>query len=104
MGKEGRVPFGKDFFGQPKYIENTLDETTLRDIAKIGQGEFFRVSDNQALEQVFALIDEYEKAEIKENRYKDTSDFYQNYLKWAVVLFLIWLLLQSTFMSNVLQD
>ena len=22
VGKEGRVPFGKDFFGQPKYIEN----------------------------------------------------------------------------------
>ena len=104
VGKEGRVPFGKDFFGQPKYIENTLDETTLREIARIGQGEFFRVSDNQALEQVFALIDEYEKAEIKENRYKDTSDFYQNYLKWAVVLFLLWLLLKSTFVSNVLQD
>lgn len=104
VGKEGRVPFGKDFFGQPKYIENTLDETTLREIARIGQGEFFRVSDNQALAQVFALIDEYEKAEIKENRYKDTSDFYQNYLKWAVVLFLLWLLLKSTFVSNVLQD
>lgn len=104
VGKEGRVPFGKDFFGQPKYIENTLDETTLREIAKIGEGEFFRVSDNAALEQVFALIDEYEKAEIKENRYKDTSDFYQVYLKWAVVLILLWLLLKSSFVSNVLQD
>jgi Ca-activated chloride channel family protein len=104
VGKEGRVPFGKDFFGQPNYIENTLDETTLRKIAEIGQGQFFRVSDNQALVQVFALIDEYEKAEIKETRYKDTTDFYFVYLKWAVVLFLLWLLLKSTFISNVLQD
>ena len=104
VGKEGRVPFGKDFFGQPNYIENTLDETTLRKIAEIGQGQFFRVSDNQALVQVFALIDEYEKAEIKETRYKDTTDFYFVYLKWAVALFLFWLLLKSTYISNVLQD
>ena len=104
VGKEGRVPFGKDFFGQPKYIENTLDETTLRQIAEIGDGQFYRVSDNAALEQVFKMIDEYEKAEIKENRYKDTSDFYQIYLKWAIIFFLAWLLLKSTFVSNVLQD
>lgn len=104
VGKEGRVPFGKDFFGQPKYIENSLDETTLRKIAEIGNGQFYRVSNNKALEEVFALIDEYEKAEIKENRYKDTNDFYQVYLKWAILFFLIWFLLKSTFISNVLQD
>lgn len=104
VGKEGRVPFGKDFFGQPNYIENTLDETTLRRIADIGHGKFYRVSDNQALEQVFSLIDQYEKAEINETRYKDTTDFYYVYLKWALVLFIIWMLSKSTFISNVLQD
>jgi Ca-activated chloride channel family protein len=104
VGKEGRVPFGKDFFGQPNYIENTLDETTLRKIAEIGSGQFYRVSDNSALEQVFQLIDEYEKAEIKETRYKDTTDFYSVYLRWAIVLLITWLLLKSTFVSNILQD
>jgi Ca-activated chloride channel homolog len=104
VGKEGRVPFGKDFFGQPKYIENSLDETTLRKIAEIGNGQFYRVSNNKALEEVFSLIDTYEKAEIKENRYKDTNDFYQIYLKWAIAFFLLWFLLKSTFVSNVLQD
>ncbi|WP_109829809.1 vWA domain-containing protein [Reichenbachiella versicolor] len=104
IGKEGKVPFGKDFFGRPRYVENSLNETTLREIAKIGHGEFFRVSDNQALEQVFSLIDKYEKAEIKENRFKDTTDFYPIYLKWAIVFFLLWMLLKSTFVSNILQD
>ena len=104
VGKEGRVPFGKDFFGRPRYVENTLDESTLREIANIGEGEFYRVSDNQALEQVFALIDQYEKAEIKETRYKDTIDYYQVYLKWAIVIFLFWLSFKSTFVMNLLQD
>ena len=104
IGKEGKVPLGTDFFGRPRMVENTMDETTLREIARIGEGEFFRVSDNQALAQVFELIDEYEKAEIKETRYKDTTDFYRPYVYWAVVLLLLWLLLKSTFISNILQD
>ncbi|HNP19920.1 MAG TPA: VWA domain-containing protein [Fulvivirga sp.] len=104
IGKEGKVPFGKDFFGRPRMVENTMDETTLREIAKIGGGKFFRASNNEALSEVFQLIDKYEKAEIKETRYKDTTDFYRNYLMWALVLFLIWMLLKSTFISNVLQD
>lgn len=104
IGKEGKVPFGKDFFGRPRMIENTLDETTLREIAKIGSGQFFRASDNQALENVFNQIDQYEKAEIQENRYKDTTDFYRNYLMWALTLLLFWVFLKSTFISNVLQD
>ncbi len=104
VGREGRVPFGKDFFGRPRYVENTLDETTLREIANIGEGEFFRVSDNEALQQVFSLIDQYEKAEIKETRYKDTIDFYQIYLNWAITIFLVWLGIKSTYLVNILQD
>jgi Ca-activated chloride channel homolog len=53
---------------------------------------------------VFAKIDQYEKAEIKETRFKDTSDYYFIYLQWAVSFFLLWLLLKSTFITNVLQD
>lgn len=104
VGREGLVPYGKDFFGRPNMIENTVDETTMRKIAKIGGGEFFRAADNQALASVFDRIDELEKAEIKETRYKDTSDYYFVYLQWAAGLFLLWLLLKSTFVSNVLQD
>ncbi|MEP2667681.1 MAG: VWA domain-containing protein [Cyclobacteriaceae bacterium] len=104
VGKEGLVPFGKDYFGRPHMVENTVDETTMRDIAKISNGEFFRVTDNQALKNVFEKIDQYEKAEIKETRFKDTADFYFVYLRWAMLLLLIWLLLKSSFLSNVLQD
>jgi Ca-activated chloride channel family protein len=104
IGKEGLVPYGKDFFGRPNMIENTVDETTMRKMAEIGGGEFFRATDNQALASVFATIDKFEKAEIKETRFKDTSDYYTIYLQWAICFFLFWLLLKSTFVTNVLQD
>ena len=104
VGKEGLVPYGKDFFGRPQMVENTVDESTMRKIAELGSGEFFRVTDNEALKSVFKRIDQYEKAEIKESRFKDTSDFYFIYVKWAMVFFLLWLLLKSSFLSNILQD
>ncbi|MFY0601541.1 MAG: VWA domain-containing protein [Cyclobacteriaceae bacterium] len=104
IGKEGRVPFGRDHFGRVRYVENNLDESTLREIAKIGKGNFYRVTDKTALEQVFAQIDTLEKAEIKESRYKDTTDFYLIYLKWALVFFLGWLFLKSTFLTSAITD
>lgn len=104
IGKDGLVPFGKDFFGRPRMVENTVDEAALRRIAEIGKGEFYRVADERALQQVFDRIDEYEKAEIKETRFKDTSDYYTIYLNWAISLLLLWLMLKASFMSNVLQD
>jgi Ca-activated chloride channel family protein len=104
VGKEGLVPFGKDFFGRPQMVENEIDESSMRKIAEIGQGEFFRAEDDEALKTVFGKIDQYEKAEIKETRYKDTSDYYFIYLRWAIVLFVLWLFMKSTFISNVLQD
>lgn len=104
IGREGKVPFGTDFFGRPRLIDNTFDETTLREIADIGNGKFYRVSDEEALVQVFDEIDNLEKAEIKETRYKDTTDFYYVYVKWAAVFLLLWLLTKSTFVTNVLTD
>jgi Ca-activated chloride channel family protein len=104
IGKEGRVPYGTDFFGRTRYVENTFDETTLKEIAKIGEGKYYRVSDKQALVQVFQEIDQLEKAEIKETRYKDTTDFYTIYVRWAVVFLLLWLVTKSTFITNVLTD
>ncbi len=104
VGKEGYVPFGKDFFGNPQMIENTVDDTTLKRMAQIGKGEFFRATDQRALQSVFDKIDQYEKAEIKEIRYRETTDYYYVYLNWAICFFLAWLLLKSTFLTNVLQD
>lgn len=104
IGRDGKVPFGTDFFGRPRMVENQFDESTLREIAKIGNGKFYRVSDTEALVQVFNEIDQLEKAEIKETRYKDTTDFYYVYLRWATLFLLLWLVTKSTFITNIITD
>lgn len=103
IGKDGPVPYTDDT-GQNSNIQTRLDETNLRDIAKTANGNFYRASDKNALEKVFANIDQLEKAEIQESRFRDTKDYYQVYLKWAILCFLIWLFLKNTFLSNALED
>lgn len=104
IGREGEVPMGKDFFGRTRMVPNNMDESTLREIAKIGEGQYYRASDNAALEQVFDRIDSYEKAEIKETRFKNTFDYYIVYLKWALVIFTCWMILKLTPIANILED
>jgi Ca-activated chloride channel homolog len=104
IGKEGKVPYGKDYWGNPRYVDNSVDETTLREIASIGKGNFYRALDKATLQRVFDEIDLLEKVEIKETRFKDTTDYYTVYLRWAIVFLLAWLLLRSTFVSNALVD
>lgn len=104
VGKEGMVPLGKNMFGQPNMVENTVDESTMRRIAVIGGGEFFRVTDDRALKNTFAKIDQYEREEIKETRFKNSTDYYYVYLRWALCFWLLWLLLKSTYLSNALED
>ncbi len=104
VGKEGEVPYGKNFFGATQYVTSTLDETTLRKLAELGRGQFFRASNNEALASIFSEIDQLEKADIKENRYKDTKDFYQIYLYWALLCFTLWLISKNTFLANSLED
>ena len=104
IGKNGKVPFGKDYFGRPRYVENSLDEKNLRDIAKTTEGKFYRASNNKSLENIFSEIDEFEKSEIKENRYKNTVDYYQYYLLWGIIFILLFILTKSTYLNNILKD
>ena len=104
IGKNGKVPFGKDYFGRPRYVENSLDEKNLRDIAKITEGKFYRASNNKSLENIFTEIDKFEKSEIKENRYKNTVDYYQYYLLWGIIFILLFILTKSTYLNNILKD
>ncbi|RIJ41785.1 vWA domain-containing protein [Pontibacter oryzae] len=103
IGKDGQVPY-LDENGNTMYIETQMDESSLRQIASIGTGRFYRADSRDALQLVFRNINQLEKTEVKELRFRDTQDYYQVYLKWALLLLLLWMLLKNTFISNVLED
>ena len=104
IGEDGTVPYGTDPFGNTTYVETRLDESTLREIAELGGGKFYRAENQNALREIFSTINKYEKVAIKENRYHNTQEFYPVYLRFAILFFLAWLLTKSTFLTNALED
>ncbi|MCX2741842.1 vWA domain-containing protein [Pontibacter anaerobius] len=104
IGKDGKIPYNVDGSGQVLYVETEMDESNLRQIAQIADGKFFRADSKNALQQVFQNINRLEKTEVTEKRFRDTQDYYQVYLKWALLLLLVWMLLKNTFIANVLED
>jgi Ca-activated chloride channel homolog len=90
--------------GRGTNTAEAVDERTLREIAKVSDGQFFRATDANSLQAIFKQIDKIEKVEIKNNQYKEVQDFYHQYLRWAIVFLLISLFLKSTFMGNILED
>ena len=104
LGKDGFVPYGQDSLGRTRYVQTRLDETTMRQLAAAADGQFFRATDTGGLRQVFNQINRLEKSEIKQLRYRNTKDFYRPYLWLGIGLWLLWLLLRSTFLSNSLED
>ena len=104
IGKDGQVAYDVDESGKPLYVETKMDESSLREIAKISTGNFFRADSKNALQKVFKQIDKLEKTEVSEKRFRDTKDYYQVYLKWALLCLVCWMLLKNTFMTNLLED
>ena len=81
-----------------------VDENELQNIAGLGNGKYFRATDNKALGEVFTQIDQIEKVKSRDIVSRDISDFYRVYLYWAVLFLLIAIGTKSTFMANILED
>lgn len=95
-----------DFFGRKRtqWQKSDFNEKDLQQIAATGNGQYFRASDNKSLEKIFEQINELETSEIKEERYKETTDYYHIYLSYGIIFLLLWLLTKSTFLTNAILD
>lgn len=51
----------------PQHLQQEFDEETLKEIAAIADGEYFRAQDTSGLERIFGLIDKLEKTETKKH-------------------------------------
>jgi len=92
VGKGGKVPFPFDDPLQGRSyrtIEVKIDEKTLRRIADITDGVYFRARDEKALREVYAKIDALEKTEVKMKQYLNYEELYHLFLYPFLILFFI---------------
>lgn len=104
MGKEGgaRIPYADTTFGK-RYREvlTYLDEDTLKQIAQTTGGRYFRATDTQSLEQIYAEIDRFEKTKFETINTIVRKELVGYFLIPAVLLLGIEILLSNTVLRKI---
>lgn len=104
VGKNGEAPFPQqNMFGRIEYVNMpvVIDEETLKNIASITGGKYFRATNNNVLADVFEEIDKLEKTQMDVKHFSHAED---NYMMWAVFalgLFLLEIILRNTVLRTI---
>ncbi len=101
---KGRNPWTGEEVSKMQYAENSFNETQLKDIAKIGNGKYFRATNSTNLNGIFDEINNLEKSQIKSRTYQNFSDFFHIYIFWGLLFLFIWMLLKASFITNAIHD
>ncbi|MBF0544932.1 MAG: VWA domain-containing protein [Candidatus Riflebacteria bacterium] len=97
------TPYGRQYAQNPDgsvYIPK-IDEQLLKDIAFLTKGQFFRATDNSALEKIYATIAKLEKGKIEVSKSVQYSERFYWFLAPALALLLIEIFFRARTFSRV---
>jgi Ca-activated chloride channel homolog len=104
VGRGGLVPFPVQdpLFGK-RYIQANveIDETTMKRIADITGGLFFRARDPQSLSEIYEKINKLETTEVKVKEYRSYDELFYWFLIPALLLLFIEVTLRQTVLLKV---
>lgn len=104
VGSNGsaRMPM-QDQFGRTVYqnVEVKIDEKTLKEIADITDGKYFRATNKKSLEAIYKEIDKLEKSKIEVTEYKKKSEKFVPFALLAACLLLIEFLLRNIIFKGI---
>lgn len=95
VGKRGEVQF-HDEYGRPFRAKVDIDEDLLTRMAQqTDGGQYYRATNNNALDEIFSQIDKIEKTRIDVTQYRQTKDEYMIFLLLALIALGLELLLRG---------
>jgi Ca-activated chloride channel homolog len=92
-----QTPFGTRY----QMVPVEIDEAMLTKIANLTGGEYFRATNNRALEDIYNKIDKLEKTKIEITSYKNASEKYYSWLWGGLILLLVELGLSGTILRKL---
>ena len=103
VGGKGPAPFKvKTLFGTRIVHQRVdLDEETLRKVARIGGGKYFRASDSERLSEIYDIIDREEKTEVKVKEFFHFRELYPFFLIPALILLGLEVFLRATILRVI---
>ena len=104
VGTEGEAPYPVQtpFGVQYQQVPVTIDEETLTEIADVTGGKYFRATDNEKLKDIYAQIDQLEKAKIAVTHYQQKTERFFPLALAALLLLLLDFALRHTLLKGAL--
>ena len=99
--KEVKVPIHTPYGVQYGTMSSEFDETTLRTIAQMTGGEYFRATDNNSLRAIYSQIDQLEKTKIRVREYSKRTEHFAPFLMAALACMLLELLIRYIVLRTV---
>lgn len=100
-GTNGSIQITDPYGFSTTTMETKIDEATLRNIAQITNGKFFRATDSRMLREVFAEIDALEKTKLNVNTYTQTEEAFMPWLWLSILAYGLFLLLRYTVLRRI---
>lgn len=104
VGTKGLAPMpATDFFGRKVYrqVEVRIDEETLKQIADISGGKYFRATNKEALTKIYEEIDQMEKTELDVKKYSKKHEEYLPFVLMAGLALLLEVVLRLSVYRNL---
>jgi Ca-activated chloride channel family protein len=92
-----KTPFGTKIVRQ----RVDLDEGTLMKVAEIGRGQYFRAAETDRLQEIYEIIDQQEKTDVKVKEFFHFRELYFWVLIPAIVLLVVDIVIRSTVMRTI---
>ena len=84
--KEVKVPIHTPYGVQYGTMSSEFDESTLRTIAQMTGGEYFRATDKESLKRIYDEINSMEKSKVEVIEFTLVHEEYLKFVLWALAL------------------
>jgi Ca-activated chloride channel family protein len=94
---EALYPVDDPFFGK-RYVRMPvdIDEDMLQEVARITDGKYFRATDRESLQKIFAEIDQLEKTKIEVKQFTRYKELFVNWLALGLGVLVLEIVLTNT--------
>jgi len=101
VGTNGSIQITDPYGFSTTTMETKIDESALKDIAKITNGKYFRATDSRMLRDIFNEIDSLEKTALDVNKYTRTDENFMPWVMMALFALLIQLLIRYVLLRRI---
>ncbi len=103
IGSKSLAPYPVKVAGTVRYVNlhADIDTNTLRQIAQMADGQFYRATNTAELKKIYKDIDKLEKTRLSTKNFSKRSEAYMPFAMAAVVLLVLDILLRLTILRRI---